>query len=144
MKHLSLGALIGVASLSLLGCGVPLSNAPPGTAAAIAADATLPPPAALSPLAQTQIDDRAITAAFRALDLAATAADTVLMLKPSFAGTPAARRLADRLVATKGFLRAASLAQRAQQADSYVTALRQATQAMGEAQAALFAIGGAK
>lgn len=101
-------------------------------------DATLPPPSEISPLAQTQIDDRAVVAAFAALDLAATAADTMLAIKPSFAGTPAAIRLADGLVGAKTWLNIASKAQRAGQATSYTAALEQAAAALAGAQSAMF------
>jgi hypothetical protein len=141
MKRLGLGIVIGSAALSLYGCGVPLTN--PKAIAAVA-DTALPPPSVLSPLAQTRIDDRAVVAAFKALGLAATAADTVLALKPSFAGTPAAVRLADGMVLARTWLNIASKAQRAQQADSYVSAMKQAVAALSDAQAAMADLKGAK
>lgn len=141
-------ALMGMAALALSACTtVPTSHAgsaaPPGTpppaavAAATIADATLPPPSEISPLSKTIVDDIAIIRAFQAVDIAATAADTILALKPTFRGTPAARRLADAIDGTRMWLNLASTAQRAGQAANYRTALEQASAALAGAKSAL-------
>lgn len=106
-------------------------------AVAAVADATLPPPAAISPTAKTTIDDAGIAVAWEALDTAAYAADTLLAAKPKVAGTPAAKQLAGALEGASTWLTIASQAQRASQAENYRVALEQAKAALAGAQAAL-------
>lgn len=112
--------------------------APPvASAAAAVADATLPPPAAVSPTATTRVDDAAIAFAFDSLDTTRAAVDTYLALKPAFAGTPAARKLADNLDAASAALASASAIQRGLQAGSYREALERASTAIIEAKSAI-------
>lgn len=137
--------------LSLSACGQPggvasagsspapaTAISPAATAVAAVADATLPPPSQVSPIAKTAFDDHALSAAWDALDLAASGADTLLILKPELAGTPAARTFADALTGAKTWLAIASKAQRASQADTYTAALEQAEAAIKGAKAALY------
>lgn len=142
-------ALVAACSLSLSACATrSYSVADPaflpaaGTAAAIADSAGVAPPSAISPGAKTLADDRGIIIAFQTLDVLASAADTILAVKPSVAGTPAAYKLADALDAARHSLNAASQAQRAQQATSYKAALEAAAAAMTSAKAALATIKG--
>jgi hypothetical protein len=104
---------------------------------AAVADATLPPISTVSPLASTTIDDAAIAVAYDALDTAAYAADALLAAKPSVAGTVGAKRLADALEGSSKWLRIASQAQRAGQAENYRAALEQAKAALAGARSAL-------
>jgi hypothetical protein len=144
LKHLS----IGIIAACLAACGGPAGNiasagsSPASPAVVAVADATLPPPAAISPTATTTIDDAAVEFAWDALDAAAYAADTALVLKPSLRGTPAAIRLADALEGASTWLTIASQAQRASQAENYRVALSQAGAAVANAKTALAALKG--
>lgn len=143
-------ALLAACSLSISACATRSAEVGPGVilppltgaagAAAGAADGLgVPPPSEVSPGANTLIDDKAIVTAFQALDLAASAADTILAVKPSFAGSPAALKLAAALDTARHALNAASAAQRAQQATSYVIAMQDAQAAIASAKAAILA-----
>ncbi len=134
--------------ISLAACGpdgapasagsTPAPYAQAATAAAAVADAAaLPPPSSISPTAKTTIDDAAIAVAFDGLDTAATAADLLVAARPSFIGTPAALSLANALEGASTWLKIASQAQRASQAENYTAALAQASAALAGARTAL-------
>ncbi len=129
--------MMAVVALGLTACAG-MADLPPGasTAAAVA-DATLPPPVVVSPTAGTLVDDFAVQTAFEALDLARAGVDAALLVRPSLAGTPAARRVADALVGAKTWLNIADQAQQAGQAENYRVALMQASAALVGAKSAI-------
>lgn len=125
------------AALSLAACG-----GSPGTVASAGStpaqsSASAPASTSVSPLANTTLDDKAIIVAFEALDAAATAADALVAAKAITPGSPRAVTIANGLDGARKWLNIASAAQRAGQADNYVTAIAQAAAAVAGVRAAL-------
>lgn len=90
-----------------------------------------------APLSHTAIDDRGIRYAFLGLDTLASLADAGIKAQWLIPGSAKANVIADGLVKIKGFLNAASHAQRAGSLSDYQAAFDQAQAAMQEVQNAL-------
>jgi len=116
--------LIACAALSLAACGAtgPVASTGPAPAQ--------PTASAITPLANTTIDDKAIVLAYEALEVAASAVDELLVAQVIKPGSPAALRIADGLSSAKTWLSVAGQAQKAAQADNAAVALLQASSAL--------------
>jgi hypothetical protein len=112
-------------ALSLGGC-VPLLSAMTGTL-----------PASPAPLAQTTIDDKALSAAWKSFDVALDAINLLIDHKVIVAGSPKAKAIADGIDKVTGFLTAAESAAAAGSATDYKVALANAGGAIVELRAAL-------
>lgn len=123
--------LIAAAALSLSACAATGPVASAGSAPA------QPSASAVTPLANTAIDDKAIVVAFQALDATATAADALLAAGVIQPGSQSALRLANGLESAKTWLNIASQAQKAAQAENYVAAIAQASAALTSVRSAI-------
>lgn len=137
MKRLLICCLVAPA-LALAACGSDgggINSA--GTAAPPAGS-----PAAITGLAGTATDDKAVSLAFDGLDFARTTIDGLVALGKVVPGTPTALKLASGLDATRDWLNAARSAQRAGEASNYAVALDQAGSAMAQLKAGIAAAKG--
>jgi hypothetical protein len=112
-----------LAVLSLSACTLPNISLGTGTSPA--------------PLAQTVIDDKALSAAWKSFDVALDAINMLVDHKVIAPGTPKARAVADGIDKVTGFLTAAESAAAAGSATDYKVALANASAAIAELRAAL-------
>lgn len=87
-------------------------------------------PAAPAPLAQTVIDDKALSAAWKSFDVALDAINLLIDHKVITPGTPKARAIADGIDKVTGFLTAAEIAAAAGSTTDYKVALANAGAAL--------------
>lgn len=126
--------LAALAALSLIGCSTTSSTEKPSAPATMAGvvgsviDATGEAPPA--PLAQTLVDDKALVLALQSAETIATTVDALVAAKVLVPGTPRALAVQSALKRLRGFLTAASAAQRAGNATTYRAALTDAAVAV--------------
>ena len=120
-----------VAVFALTACAPVLEGGlpTPGAAGAVGSviDSTGARPPA--PGAQTLIDDKALLVALQSTDTLATSVDALVAAGVLVPGSPRALAVRDGLIRLKAGLEAASAAQRAGEATTYETALREAATA---------------
>lgn len=104
------------AALSLTACALPSFS--------------LGTPQSPAPLAQTTIDDKALSAAWKSFDVALDAINLLIDHKVIVPGTPKARAIADGIDKVTGFLTAAESAAAAGSAADYRVALANANGAL--------------
>lgn len=100
-------------------------------------------PSTPAPLAQTNIDETALRAAWSAFDTALDALNLWMDAKPSVIGTPGARRIADAVDAVSAALTAAQIAADAANNGEYLAAMAKAKVAISDLRAAISAAKGA-
>ena len=131
--------LTAIAALALAGCGAngaPMqsaASAAPTLAAAIADAAGVP----AAPLTRTILDEKGLTLAAQAVDVAALSASALVKAHVITPGSPAALRLADGLDRARDGINLAALARDAGNAPSYTAALAKAGEALAGVKAVL-------
>lgn len=101
-------------------------------------------PAIPAPLAQTNIDETALRAAWGAFDTALDALNLWMDAKPSVIGTPAAHKIADAVDVVNAALTAAQVAADAANNGEYLAAMGKAKIALSDLKAAISAAKGAR
>jgi hypothetical protein len=123
--------IVAILALGLMACtGIPVSVSQPVTAPA--------------PLAQTNIDETALRAAWGSFDTALDALNLWMDAKPSVIGTPAAHRIADAVDTVNAALTAAQVAADALNSGEYIAAMGKARVALSDLKAAISAAKGAR
>ena len=90
-----------------------------------------------APLQKTVIDKQSLKTVWRGFDLALTASDALMVLRPAFAGSPSGKAVAKHFRTAQNALNAATAAQKAGSVSDYKTAMLEASAALSLAQAAL-------
>lgn len=85
-----------------------------------------------APLANTAVDEKALIVALQTFDTVLTAVDRLVEAKVIVPGSPRAVQIADAIAKAKTAYQAASAAQRAGSATSYLAALNDAQRAVAE------------
>lgn len=136
-RLLNLGLLIA-ASLGFAGCGVTsVGLTDPATAGTVGATIDATGAVAPAPLAKTLIDEKGVLMALQSTDVIATGVDRLVAAGVFVPGSPKALTIRSGLVALRTFLKAASAAQKAGNANSYAVAMTEAAKSFREIAAAL-------
>ena len=90
-----------------------------------------------APLAQTTIDDKALSVAWKSFDIALDGINMMIDAKLIVIGSPKANKIADGIDKVTGFLTAAESAAAAGSSKDYLTALANAQGAITQLRAAL-------